>query len=1749
MRTHRLALRKFLLCAACLTSAVLPAATVTWDTSTTAGFQSGNGTWGTNAFWSADGTTLLPWVAGDVAVFQGESVAVTNAITVGSVQNISGISFGSTTTSGNWIISGSTLNLSAAATFTVNASSTSSIGNVISGGFGLTKAGEGVLTLGGLNTYTGATAVSAGTLTLATGASMSSASLSVAAGANLILNSNATTSALTGSGNVTIGNGATLTLNTTSGNPQFHGVFAGSGSLVKSGAGEVYLTGDNSGFTGAVTVNGGMISTQNAVSSLGSGDVTVTANATIGTFAAMPVGRLNNKLNVVAGTLTLGRTGRTILGNDVIASGSGSIVIGGGGVAVIEKDIRNTGTGTLSVASGSTLQLGNGGTTGTFNGGLAFSQSAGNLVFNRSDNVTYSGALTGTGSLNQLGSGNLTLTGLNTYTGATAVSAGTLTLATGASMGSAALSVVAGANLTLNSNATTSALTGSGAVTIGTGATLTLNTTSGNPQFLGVFVGSGNLVKSGAGEVFLTGDNSGFTGAVTVNGGMISTQNQVSSLGSGDVTVTANATIGTVIPTAVGRLNNKLDVTAGTLTLGRNGRTILGNDVIASGSGSIVIGGGGVAVIEKDIRNIGTGTLSVAATTTLQIGSGGTTGTLSSNLSCAGILAFDRSDSVTYTGLLAGAGGLNQLGSGNLILTGANTYTGTTTVSRGTLTLASGASMGAGALSVASGASLILNSSATTSALTGLGTVRVGDGTTLTLNTTSAAPQFLGVFAGSGNLVKSGAGEVYLTGDNSGFSGAVTVNGGMISTQNAVSSLGSGDVTVTASATIGTHATMSVGRLNNKLNVIAGTLTLGRNGRTILGNDVIASGSGSIVVGGGGVAVIEKDISNIGTGALSVAAGSTLQLGNGGTTGTLSGSLSYAGSLAFNRSDSVTYAGVLSGTGSLNQLGSGNLVLTGTNTYTGTTTVSAGTLTLATGASMSSGSLSVAAGANLVLNSNATTSALTGSGAVTIGNGTTLTLNATSGNPQFLGVFAGSGNLVKSGAGEVFLAGDNSGFTGTVTVNGGMISTQNVVSSLGSGDIIVTASATVGTHATTAVGRLNNKLNVTSGTLTLGRTGRTILGNDVIASGTGSIVIGGGGVAVIEKDIGNIGTGTLSVAAGSTLQLGNGGTTGTFNGGLAFNQSTGNLAFNRSDNSTYSGTFTGTGSLTQAGAGNLTLTGANSYTGATTVSAGTLTLATGASMGSGAVSVATGANLALNSNATTSALTGSGAVTIGSGATLTLNATTGWPQFQGVFAGSGNLVKSGAGEVFLTGDNSGFTGTVTVNGGMITTQNVVSSLGSGSITVTASATIGSNGTTTVGRLNNKLNVTAGTLTLGRTGRTILGDDVIASGSGSILIGGGGVAVIEKDIRNIGTGTLSVATGTTLQLGGGGTTGTFNGGLAFNQSTGNLAFNRSDNVTYSGVLSGTGSLTQAGVGNLTLTGANTYAGTTTVSAGTLTVGTGGSLGAGGVILSGGSIVGGTLSVTGLTATAGNYSGVLTGTAGFTKTGVGTLALGGANTFTGLTTVAGGTLLVHGSVGAVSVSSAATLGGRGSVGATALASGGNLAPGASVGTLTLASLTASGGASLTFEFNDATAAAGVGYDTAIITGNLDLSGASSANKINLRLISLANPLDSLAGTPTAFAVGANYQFTLFRYGSLNLGGNTTISDLFTINTDDFSDQTGAAVASSNFSIANDASNQSLVLSYTSPIPEPSTYGLSLGCLGLAIAAVRRRRRMTV
>ncbi len=118
--------------------------------------------------------------------------------------------------------------------------------------------------------------------------------------------------------------------------------------------------------------------------------------------------------------------------------------------------------------------------------------------------------------------------------------------------------------------------------------------------------------------------------------------------------------------------------------------------------------------------------------------------------------------------------------------------------------------------------------------------------------------------------------------------------------------------------------------------------------------------------------------------------------------------------------------------------------------------------------------------------------------------------------------------------------------------------------------------------------------------------------------------------------------------------------------------------------------------------------------------------------------------------------------------------------------------------------------------------------------------------------------------------------------------------------------------------------------------GNLAFNRTDSVIFPGVVSGTGSLSQIGTGTLTLTAADTYAGGTTISAGTLQIGNGGTTGSivGNVLDNGNLAFNHTDNVT--------FPGIVSGTGTLSQVGTGTLTLTAAETYTGGTTISAGTL---------------------------------------------------------------------------------------------------------------------------------------------------------------------------------------------------------------
>jgi len=195
--------------------------------------------------------------------------------------------------------------------------------------------------------------------------------------------------------------------------------------------------------------------------------------------------------------------------------------------------------------------------------------------------------------------------------------------------------------------------------------------------------------------------------------------------------------------------------------------------------------------------------------------------------------------------------------------------------------------------------------------------------------------------------------------------------------------------------------------------------------------------------------------------------------------------------------------------------------------------------------------------------------------------------------------------------------------------------------------------------------------------------------------------------------------------------------------------------------------------------------------------------------------------------------------------------------------------------------------------------------------------------------------------------------------------------------------------------------------------------------------------------------------------------------------------------------------------------------------------------------VTVNNGGTLGGAASLGAVTINNGGALSPGSSPGILTTSSLSLAGGSIFHWQVNDALGAAGTGYDRLVVTGNLDLRGASPANKVVLKISSLSapdtdgNPLNF--GLPTGGDSFRTFQFG--QVGGLLLNNGQNISDVFSFDLTDFTYTGGTASNAGLWSINWDSGTGAITLT---AVPEPSTYGLGLGALALAAAALRRRRR---
>lgn len=582
-------------------------------------------------------------------------------------------------------------------------------------------------------------------------------------------------------------------------------------------------------------------------------------------------------------------------------------------------------------------------------------------------------------------------------------------------------------------------------------------------------------------------------------------------------------------------------------------------------------------------------------------------------------------------------------------------------------------------------------------------------------------------------------------------------------------------------------------------------------------------------------------------------------------------------------------------------------------------------------------------GAALYFGSGTNRVTLGSSGTVT--GGTVIasgTLEFNTPSDHFLGsVISGGGSIIKTGAGTLTLTGANS-YAGGTTINAGLINFANG-GNLGTGSITLD-----GGGLQWATG---NTLDISSRLSAIGSAGGTFdtNGNNVtlasILSGTGGITKTGSGILTLTGNNSYTGTTTIS---GGTLQIGSGGVTGTLGNGNVTNNAS--LVFNRSDTHVVANAISGTGSLTQAGTGATILTGANSYSGGTALNAGTIEVGAAGALGTGRVTL-NGGSLRSSLDVTIAneirwlGNQSSSIISAATGTTLTLTsrfdaANVGIPTYLrfGSAGDSGTIILDPATSIGSAVDAAG---ELSVEGGTLRA-------GSSLIGRVALSFLMDNFAVTRISAGATLDLTGSQFAFGDSIRSLQGGGILtndgttridAGSFAGTIMGTGGIEKMDSGTLILtGTNTYSGATTIsdgTLQIGDGGTTGTLGSGAVVNDAS--LVFNRSDTHSVANAISGTGSLTQAGTGTTILTGTNTYSGTTYIDAGTLQIGDGGTdgtLGTGNVINDGALVFNRSDDLT-----VGND---IDGTGSLTKLGTGTLTLTGLNSYSGTTSILGGTL---------------------------------------------------------------------------------------------------------------------------------------------------------------------------------------------------------------
>ena len=342
----------------------------------------------------------------------------------------------------------------------------------------------------------------------------------------------------------------------------------------------------------------------------------------------------------------------------------------------------------------------------------------------------------------------------------------------------------------------------------------------------------------------------------------------------------------------------------------------------------------------------------------------------------------------TIASVLAGSVGLAKTGYGTLALAGSDTYTGGTTIALG------------GTLHVTN--------------LSGIGSGAIADNGTLAFNVNGTESIFNAI-SGTGSLVQQGPGNLLLCSNNN-YTGGTTISGGSLWLYHAGAIGPSG--TIDFEGGMLQYETVDHTDYSSRFSTDPGqAYRIGLSG-TVTFASPLTSSDGSLTTTGHGTLILAANANNTYSGGTTIGGSGTLQVGNGGTAGSVGpGNIVDNGTLTFDRSDDVPVSNTISGTGRLTQQGTGTLTLTGANTYGGWTTINAGTLQVG---------------------DFYTSTATLGTGAVVVNSNGTLDF-CLNGTHTIANSISGSGTVIQEGDPEgdpLILTGDGSNFSGTTQLYG-----------------------------------------------------------------------------------------------------------------------------------------------------------------------------------------------------------------------------------------------------------------------------------------------------------------------------------------------------------------------------------------------------------------------------------------------------------------------------------------------------------------------------------------------------------------------------------------------------------------------------------------------------------------------------------------------------------------------------------------